>query len=98
MDSQFYQAQLNIIWSDPSTEKQIVRCNEQFISNVKKKYNIDLEHLTDQNVELEKELQRPIAFEKAEILSVINAFRRILVEGMVLCQDLVQVKMRNFPL
>ena len=82
MDSQFYQAQLNIIWSDPSTEKQIVRCNEQFISNVKKKYNIDLEHLTDQNVELEKELQRPIAFEKAEILSVINAFRRILVEGI----------------
>lgn len=82
MDSQFYQAQLNVIWSDPSTEKQIVRCNEQFISNVKKKYNIDLEHLTDQNVELEKELQRPIAFEKAEILSVINAFRRILVEGI----------------
>ena len=82
VDSEFYQAQMNCVFSQPSIEKQIIREKKRFIKNIERKYGIDLRHLTEQDAELEEELQRPIAYTKSAIIQVINAFRRHLIEGI----------------
>lgn len=82
IDSEFYKAQMNCIFSQPSIEKQIIQSKNRFITNIKKKYNIDLEHLNDQNREIENNLQRPVGYGTLELFQVINAFRRHLIEGI----------------
>lgn len=82
VNSEFYQAQMNCIFSQPSIEMQIISEKKKFIENVKKKYGIELSHLTEQDKELEDQMQRPIAYMKQVLFQVINAFRRHLIEGI----------------
>lgn len=82
VESEFYQAQMNCIFSNPSIEMQIVEEKKRFIQNVKRKYGIELSHLTEQDAGLEKQMQRPIAFTNQALFQVINAFRRHLIEGV----------------
>lgn len=81
MSSEFYQAQMNCIFSDPITEKQIVICKKQFIENVKKKHGIDLSHLVEECEEHEVKINRPVVFSEQSVNGVINAFDKVLVEG-----------------
>ncbi len=80
-NSEFFQAQMNCIFSEPIRENQILINKDNFISNIKKKYGIDLTHLDEECVSHAKNVKRPIIFTEQSVSGVINAFDKILVEG-----------------
>lgn len=80
-DSEFYQAQMKCIFSEPIIEKRILLNKKVFINNVMRKYQIDLSHLTDECLEHEKKVKRPVVFTETTVAEVINAYDKILVEG-----------------
>lgn len=80
-DSDFYRAQMKCIFSEPIIEKRILINKEAFISNIKKKYSVDLSHLTDECQEHEKKIKRPVVFTETTVAEVINAYDKILIEG-----------------
>lgn len=82
IDSEFYQAQMNCIFSDPIKEKQIIINKKVFINNIKNTYNIDLTHLNEECEQYSKLVKRPIVFNEQSVSVVINAFDKILVEGI----------------
>lgn len=81
VDSEFFQAQMNCTFSKPIIEKQILMNKDSFISNIKKKYNIDLAHLDEECLEHAKNIKRPLVFTEQSVSGVINAFDKVLVEG-----------------
>lgn len=86
IDSEFYQAQMNCIFSEPIVEKQILINKAVFIKNVSKKYSIDLSHLTDECAIHENDVKRPIVFTEQSVSGVINAYDKVLVEGFNVLQ------------
>lgn len=80
-DSEFYQAQMHCIFSEPIVERQILQNKQQFIRNVKQQYGVDLGHLTEESVEYEATIQRPVVFTANSVSHVINSFDKVLVEG-----------------
>ncbi|MGN0351079.1 MAG: hypothetical protein ACI4ES_05450 [Roseburia sp.] len=81
IESEFYQAQMNCVCSEPIKEKQILINKENFITNIKKKYNIDLTHLSEECSAHARNIQRPLVFTEQSVSGVINAFDKVLVEG-----------------
>lgn len=82
IDSEFYQAQMNCIFSNPIKEKQIIINKKIFVDNIRKRYNIELEHLADECKRQEENIKRPIIFNEQSVSGVINAFDKVLVEGI----------------
>lgn len=85
-NSEFYRAQINCIFSEPIKEKQILINKDIFISNIKKRYNIDLAHLDEECSKHAESINRPVVFTESSVSSVINAFDKILVEGFDVSQ------------
>jgi len=81
IDSEFFQAQMNCIFSQPIKEMQIIHNKNIFIENIKKKYNIDLRHLEVECKEHTSKIQRPLIYSEQIVSTVINAYDKILVEG-----------------
>lgn len=81
IDSEFYQAQMNCVFSENIKEKQILANKRVFISNIKKKYGIDLAHLDEECSAQARNVKRPLVFTEENVSGVINAFDKILVEG-----------------
>ena len=81
IDSEFFQAQMNCMFSRLIKEKQILMNKDNFILNVKKKYNIDLTHLEKECSSQTENIGRPLVFTEQSISGVINAFDKVLVEG-----------------
>lgn len=80
-DSEFYQAQMQCIFSEPIAERQIMLNKRQFINNVKQQFAVDLGHLMEESAEYEAAIQRPIVFTTNSVSNVINSFDKVLVEG-----------------
>lgn len=81
IDSEFYQAQMNCIPSKPIKEQQIILNKKSFITNIKKKYGIELSHLQNECELQRANVKRPVVFDEKSISEVINAFDKILIEG-----------------
>lgn len=81
IDSEFYQAQMNCIFSEPIKEMQIIINKKIFVSNILKKYEINLSHLESECLQQEENINRPIIFNEQSLSATINAFDKILVEG-----------------
>lgn len=73
IDSEFYQAQMKCIFSKPIIEKRILLNKNTFISNIRKKYSLDISHLTNECSEHEKKVKRPVVFTETTVAEVINA-------------------------
>lgn len=86
IDSEFYQAQMNCIFSEPIIEKQILLNKDGFIKNINKKYSIDLSHLSEECSIHERKIQRPVVYTDQTVSEVINAYDKILVEGFDVTQ------------
>ncbi|MCD7728406.1 MAG: hypothetical protein LUI60_00645 [Clostridia bacterium] len=86
IDSEFYQAQMNCIYSKPITEQMILLNKKIFTKNIKNKYQIDLLHLENECIDQEKKVKRPIVFTEQNVSEVINAYDKILVEGFNVIQ------------
>lgn len=81
IDSEFYQAQMKCIFSEPIIENQILLNKNAFISHIAKKYLIDLSHLTEECHQHEKKVKRPVVYSETAVAEVINAYDKILIEG-----------------
>lgn len=81
IDSQFYQAQMNCIFSEPIKERQIIDNKEIFINNIRNKYSIDLAHLEEECNGHKSKVVRPRVFTEESITGTINALDKIIVEG-----------------
>lgn len=86
IDSEFYQAQMKCIFSKPIIEKRILLNKNTFISNILKKYSLDISHLTNECREHEKKVKRPVVFTETTVAEVINAYDKILIEGFNISQ------------
>lgn len=84
--SEFYQAQMKCIFSNPIKEQQILLNKKNFIRNIKDKYRIDLKHLDEECEIQSKNVKRPIVFNEQSVSGVINALDKILVEGINVAQ------------
>ena len=82
LDSEFYQAQLNCVFSEPILEKQIFINKRRFISNTLKTQNIELEHLSEECKRYEEKSIRPVSFSEAAVSEAVNALHKVLVEGI----------------
>lgn len=80
-DSEFFQAQMNCVFSEPIKENQILLNKDAFISNIKNKYSVDLSHLDEECIIQAKNIKRPLIFTEQSVSGVINAFDKVLVEG-----------------
>lgn len=81
-NSEFYQAQMCCIFSKPIAEEQILLNRKCFIDNVKVNYGIDLAHLSIESEEHANKIIRPVVFTMSAVSVVINAYDKILVEGI----------------
>lgn len=86
IDSEFYQAQMNCVFSEPIKETQILRNKDAFIENIKNKFGVDLSHLVEECKVHAAKVQRPIVFTEQSVSDVINAFDKILIEGFNVSQ------------
>lgn len=86
IESEFYQAQMNCIFSEPIIEQRILNNKNYFIKNIKNKYLIDLSHLTEECALHERDVQRPVIFTEQSVSGVINAYDKTLVEGINISQ------------
>ena len=80
-NSEFFQAQMNCIFSEPIKEKQILINKDTFVSNIKRAYGVDISHLNEECKVYATEVKRPASFSEQEISKMVNNFDKILVEG-----------------
>lgn len=80
--SEFYQAQMCCLFSEPIAEKQIILFRQSFINNIKGKYGIDLSHLDEESHKYVQTIRRPVVFTQSTVSEIINTYDKILVEGL----------------
>lgn len=80
--SEFYQAQMCCRFSEPIAEKRIISNRNAFIKNVSKRYGVEISHLFEESAEHEEKIIRPILFSRQNVSDVINAFHKVLIEGI----------------
>ena len=79
--SEFYQAQMNCVFSDPIKETQVISSKTAFIDNIYKGFAIDIKHLEEECSEHIDKIKRPVVFSEVNVSTVINAYDKVLVEG-----------------
>ncbi|MGH1216675.1 hypothetical protein ACQVWG_26600 [Bacillus cereus] len=82
MDTEFYDAQLNAIWSEPILEIQIVNLRNKFYDKLKTEFSLDLNQLDEEVVELISSIKKPLMYSEDEVKSTVSALHQILVEAV----------------
>ncbi|WP_235961146.1 YgiT-type zinc finger protein [Savagea serpentis] len=82
MDTSFYDAQLNVIWSEPIIERQIINLRNKAYDLLTSKHGIDLHHLEGEVIKSLEDIEKPILYNENEIKSVISALHKILIEAV----------------
>ncbi|MGG4129844.1 YgiT-type zinc finger protein [Paenibacillus illinoisensis] len=82
MDTEFFDAQLNVIWSEPIIERQIVNLRNKFYDLLKSKHGVDIHHLDNEVIKALENINKPITFSESEIAPVISALHKILIEAV----------------
>lgn len=82
MDTEFYDAQLNVIWSEPIIERQIVNQRNKVYDKLKSKHGLDIHHLEEEVIKALENIKKPITYSENEIKPVISALHKILIEAV----------------
>ena len=99
--TEFYQAQLNCVFSDPIKEKRIISLRNSFFKKMEKKYGVKLFHLEEEVEAKGNTIEKPINYSKREIEENIIILDGVLNEGIncdelrKLCMQLVNPVPRN---
>lgn len=81
INSEFYDAQLKVIWSDPIIERQIINLRNKMYDVLKDKYSLDLHHLDKEVINEIANINKPIVYSDLEVKPVISALHKILIEA-----------------
>lgn len=82
IDSDYYRAQLKVIWSNPIKEQQIILNKKSFMINVEKRYGIRLNHLDEECDSYAKKAVRPVVYTEKTLSETFNALHKVLIEGL----------------
>ena len=82
IDSEFYDAQLKVIWSDPIIERQIINLRNKMYDTLKQKHSLDLHHLDKEVINEIENIIKPITYSDLEVKPVISALHKILIEAV----------------
>jgi len=82
MHTEFYDAQLNVIWSEPIIERQIVNLRNKAYDMLKLKHGLDLHHLEEEVIKALLDIKKPITYSEIEIKPVVSAMHKILIEAV----------------
>lgn len=82
IDSEFYDAQLKVIWSDPIIERQIINLRNKMYDTLKQKHSLDLHHLDKEVINEIENINKPITYSDLEVKPVISALHKILIEAV----------------
>jgi hypothetical protein len=78
--SEFYQGQIEAIFTEPSKEEKIIEELNKFNEKVFKKYNIKLLQLDNEAIPIMGKIKKPIFYNEEEVGKVIEAFFKLLIE------------------
>lgn len=84
VESEFYDAQLNVLFSEPIIERRIINLRNKFYDNFQASYGLSLHHLETEVLESINEIQKPITYSSLEVKPVISALHKILIEAVSL--------------
>lgn len=82
INSEFYDAQLNVILSNPIIERQIINLRNKMYDILKQNYSLDLHHLDKEVINEMENINKPITYSDLEIKPVISALHKILIEAV----------------
>lgn len=82
IDSDFYRAQIKVIWSEPIQEQKIILNKKAFMKNVEKIYGIKINHLDEECDDYAKKAVKPIVYTEKTLSESLNALHKVLIEGM----------------
>lgn len=82
MHTEFYDAQLNVIWSKPIIERQLVNLRNKAYDLLKSKHGLDIHHLEEEVINALEDIKKPITYSESEIKPVISALHKILIEAV----------------
>lgn len=91
--TEFYQAQLNCVFSDSIKEKRIISLRNAFFKKMEKKYGVKLFHLEEEVEAKGNSIEKPINYSKREIEENIIVLDGVLNEGID-CDELRKLCMQ----
>lgn len=98
IDTEFFRAQFQNVFSEPIIEKRILKLRNSFFSKVQTKYGIKLHHLEEEVEASSRELCKPINYSRNEVKDNIIILDGLLYEGID-CEQLRELyKKVVFPL
>ena len=82
IDSEFYQAQMCCIFSEPIIERQIVNKRNKLYDLLKIKFSLDINYLDEEVLGVLGDIKKPITYSEIEIKPVISALHKIIIEAV----------------
>lgn len=82
LHSEFYDAQIDVKWSEPSKQSALFHLRRDLKELVSKKINLDLYMLDGEISKVFENLHRPIFWEDKHVGPVMESFNRIFVESL----------------
>ena len=82
ISSEFYEAQIDVVWAEPSTIKQVFKKRLDFNEKITKHYKIRVAQLDTETVQLASNIYRPIVNTEEEFSSIIIAMNKLFVEAI----------------
>ncbi len=80
--SEFYDAQIDVVWSDPSKQSTLFHLRRDLKEIATKAWGFDLYSLDGEVTKVIENLHRPIFWEDKHVGPVIEAFNRVFVESL----------------
>lgn len=82
VDTEFYRAQMNCVFSEPIIEQRLIRLRNAFYNSILKSFGIDLHHLEQEVEEKVKLVKKPVSYSEKEVSTNIVLLDGILNEGI----------------
>lgn len=93
--SEFYDAQIDCIPSDPSPQKQLLRARASLGERIKKSYGFLLYQLQGEVDRVIEHLHRPVFWEDRHVAPVVEAFNKVFVESLNVGELKSAIKSKN---
>ena len=82
ISSEFYAGQMCCIWAQPNYEYRIYRQRNNFYALVKKKYNIDLDHLPEETKQQISQYDKPLITSSKTLPTTVGLLHQVLIESV----------------
>lgn len=82
ISSEFYAGQLCCIWAEPNREYQVYQLRNEFFNTIKRKFGIELDHLSAETKRVADQYSKPIIVNPKTFPDVVASLHKIVIEGI----------------